>query len=93
LSQPRSSVSIAARPERRKPARHFERQWEVACTVAGITGLHVHDLRGTAVTMLAKAGCTTPEIAAITRFQNAKATGLANQLQTRTPDLQKGKAK
>jgi integrase len=28
--------------------------------------LHFHDLRGTAVTRLALAGCTVPEIAAIT---------------------------
>lgn len=101
-------------------ARHFKRQWEAACTAAGITELHFHDLRGTAVTMLAEAGCTTPEIAAITghslrtvseildrylartrhlaeaaitRFQNAKATGFANRLQTRPPAAQKGKAK
>lgn len=30
------------------------------------TGLTFHDLRGTAVTRLARAGCTTPEIASIT---------------------------
>jgi hypothetical protein len=28
-----------------------------------ITDLHFHDLRGTAITMLAEAGCTVPEIA------------------------------
>ena len=31
-----------------------------------ITDLHFHDLRGTAVTMLAEAGCSNAEIAAIT---------------------------
>jgi integrase len=33
---------------------------------AGIRGLTFHDLRGTAVTVLAEAGCTVPEIAAFT---------------------------
>lgn len=101
-------------------ARYFKRQWEAACTAAGIEGLHFHDLRGTSVTMLAEAGCTTPEIAAITghsmrtvteildrylartrhlaeaaitRFQNAKATAFANRLQTGPQEGQKGKPK
>ena len=39
---------------------------EAASKDAGITDLHFHDLRGTAVTLLAEAGCTTPQIAAIT---------------------------
>jgi integrase len=34
--------------------------------LAGITDLHFHDLRGTAITMLGEAGCTVPEIASIT---------------------------
>ena len=33
---------------------------------ADLGDLHFHDLRGTAVTRLALAGCTVPEIAAIT---------------------------
>jgi integrase len=33
---------------------------------AGITGVTFHDFRGTAVTRLARAGCTVPEIASIT---------------------------
>lgn len=101
-------------------ARYFKRQWEVACAAAGIEELHFHDTRGTAVTMLAEAGCTTPEIAAITghklksvtdildkylsrtrhlaeaaitRFQNAKATAFANRLQTSPQPGQKGKSK
>ncbi|HET7191391.1 MAG TPA: integrase, partial [Pseudolabrys sp.] len=40
--------------------------WADAMAEAAISGLHFHDLRGTAVTMLAEAGCTVPEIAAIT---------------------------
>jgi integrase len=37
-----------------------------ACKAAGIDGLTFHDLRGTAVTRLAIAGCTEAEIAAVT---------------------------
>lgn len=115
-----SPMILATKTGRPWKARHFKRQWEAACAAAGVTGLHFHDLRGTAVTMLAEAGCTTPEIAAITghslrtvsdildrylartrhladaaitRFQNAKATVFANRLQTRPPENQKGKTK
>jgi len=44
----------------------FRSSWRKACSSAGITGLTFHDLRGTAVTRLAVAGCTEAEIAAIT---------------------------
>lgn len=44
----------------------FRASWRKACIAAGITDLTFHDLRGTAVTRLARAGCTVPEIATIT---------------------------
>jgi integrase len=44
----------------------FGRGWREACRKAGVTGLTFHDLRGTAVTRVSLAGCTVPEIAAIT---------------------------
>lgn len=40
--------------------------WRKGCQKAGVTDLTLHDLRGTAVTRLAKAGCTVPEIATVT---------------------------
>jgi integrase len=47
--------------------------WATACKAAGIgaefgeeNDLHFHDLRGTAITRLALAGCTVPEIASVT---------------------------
>jgi integrase len=46
--------------------RYFAQQWDRAAKLAGITDLHFHDLRGTAITMLGEAGCTVPEIASIT---------------------------
>jgi integrase len=44
----------------------FRASWGKASKRAGIIGLTFHDLRGTAVTRLAIAGCTEPEIATIT---------------------------
>lgn len=44
----------------------FRNRWRHASKAAGIKDLHFHDLRGTAVTMLAEAGCSSAEIAAIT---------------------------
>jgi len=45
----------------------FRSSWSKACEKAGIPdGLTFHDLRGTAVTRLAEAGCEVPEIATIT---------------------------
>lgn len=44
----------------------FRASWRKASEKAGIDDLHFHDFRGTAVTRLALAGCTVPEIAALT---------------------------
>ncbi|WP_162853529.1 tyrosine-type recombinase/integrase [Novosphingobium sp. BW1] len=44
----------------------FRASWRKACIKAGVTGVTFHDLRGTAVTRLAVAGATVPEIATIT---------------------------
>ena len=44
----------------------FRASWGKACKQAGIVGVTFHDLRGTAVTRLALAGCTEAEIATIT---------------------------
>jgi integrase len=44
----------------------FRASWGKACKKTGIVGVTFHDLRGTAVTRLAIAGCTEAEIATIT---------------------------
>jgi integrase len=44
----------------------FRASWRKACIAAGVEGVTFHDLRGTAVTRLALAGATPPEIATIT---------------------------
>ena len=44
----------------------FRSSWAKACAKAGITALTFHDFRGSAVTRLALAGASVPEIATIT---------------------------
>lgn len=44
----------------------FKTSFGKAKTAAGLQRLHFHDLRGTAVTRMAIAGCTVPQIASIT---------------------------
>jgi integrase len=44
----------------------FRSSWRKACAAASVVSLTFNDLRGTAVTRLAIAGCTEPEIATIT---------------------------
>jgi hypothetical protein len=54
---------------------------------AGIDGLHFHDLRGTAITMLTEAGCTIPEIAAITGHSLKHVTHILETYLSRTRQL------
>lgn len=44
----------------------FRSSWRKASVASGIVGVTFNDLRGTAVTRLALAGCTVPQIATIT---------------------------
>lgn len=58
LTQPRAGTPW--------PDRQFSNKFSKAKSDAGLTDLHFHDLRGTAVTVLAEEGCTDMQIAAIT---------------------------
>jgi hypothetical protein len=49
--------------------------------------LHFNDLRGTAVTLLAEAGCTIPEIVSITGHTLASATQILEKYMARTKTL------
>lgn len=63
----RNAVTILATASGRSwTSDGFRTSWAKACEKAGIVGLTFHDLRGTAVTRLALAGCTVAEIATIT---------------------------
>jgi integrase len=68
--------------------RWFNECWNEAFRASKINeDLHFHDLRGTAVTMLAEAGCTVPEIAAITGHSLTHVTRILETYLSRTRTL------
>lgn len=69
--------------------RHFGSQWRQAMKAAGMESspLHFHDLRGTAITMLAEAGCSIPQIVSITQHSLATATQILDVYMSRTRHL------
>jgi len=79
-----AAVVLATRTGLPWKARYFKSQWEAASKAAGIADLHFHDLRGTAITMLAEAGCTTPQIAAITGHSLKTVTTILDKYLART---------
>lgn len=82
-----TAVVLATKTDRPWKPRYFKAQWEMATKQAGITDLHFHDLRGTAVTMLAEAGCTTPQIASITGHSLKTVTAILDRYLSRTRAL------
>ncbi|GJE78226.1 Tyrosine recombinase XerC [Methylorubrum suomiense] len=85
-SAPRRSPTILTMASGRPwLKRHFHTIWTETVKAAGIADdLHFHDLRGTAVTMLAEAGCTVPEIATITGHSQAHAQKILDRYLART---------
>lgn len=79
-----TAVVLTTKTNRPWTARYFKAQWEAASKKASIAELHFHDLRGTAVTMLAEAGCTTPQIAAITGHSLKTVTTILDKYLSRT---------
>lgn len=68
-------------------ARHFKSQWLAASQLAGLEDLHFHDLRGTAVTMLAEAGCSIAQIASITGHSLRSVDSILERYLARTRHL------
>jgi integrase len=65
----------------------FRTSWGKACAAAGIDGLTFHDLRGTAVTRLALAGCTEAEIATVTGHRLSDVRSILDHYLDRSPAL------
>ena len=65
-NQPRRATTILTTAAGKPWGKiNFQHHWRRATLAAGLDGLHFHDLRGTTCTMLADAGCTPSEIAAM----------------------------
>ena len=66
----------------------FKKAWSATMKASKLTGgLHFHDLRGTAVTMLAEAGAAVPEIASITGHSLESASRIVDVYLARTRAL------
>ena len=57
----------------------FRSSWSKACKKAGVTGLTFHDLRGSAITRLAIAGATVPEISTISGLSLGDVRGILDR--------------
>jgi integrase len=86
-AQRRAAVMLTTKTGLAFKKRYFADQWEETCKAAGIVGLHFHDIRGTTVTMLAEAGCTLPEIVAITGHSLRRAQDILDKYLARTSKL------
>jgi integrase len=86
---PRVSTQILTRRNKLPWTRDaFKKAWAKAYALSGITrDLHYHDLRGTAVTMLAEAGCSTAEIATLTGHSQRNAQQILDRYLARTRTL------
>lgn len=62
----------------------FKKAWAKATSADRFAGLHFHDLRGTAVTMLSEAGCSVQEVASITGHSLAGAQKIIDSYLSRT---------
>lgn len=65
----------------------FRKAWRAATAAAGVKGKTFHDLRGTAVTRLAEAGCSPAEIATITGHSMKDIGAMLDRYMKRTGKL------
>jgi integrase len=84
----RDATTILTSPSGRAwKADHFRHEWAEACKRAGITDLHFHDLRGTAVTLLSESGATPQEIASMTGWAYQSVETILERYSARTAAL------
>lgn len=82
-----NAVMLTTKTGRPWKARYFKSLWEEKSKAAGIERLHFHDLRGTAVTMLAEASCWVPQITAIAGHSLKSVTTILEGYLARTGTL------
>ncbi|MFL6826224.1 MAG: tyrosine-type recombinase/integrase [Bradyrhizobium sp.] len=83
----RAAVILTTKTGRAFQKRYFAERWDETCKTAGISDLHFHDLRGTTVTMLFRAGCNIGEIVAITGHSLRRAQEILDKYLARTSQL------
>lgn len=86
-AQPRDARTILTRNGKPWGSVNFDHHWRAAVVAAGRDGLHFHDLRGTACTMLAQAGATHSEIAAILGWRASTVARMLDVYQSMTASL------
>lgn len=89
---PRTATTILTqangKPWRTDPKpTYFQHHWRKATLAAGLDGLHFHDLRGTTCTLLAEAGATPSEIAAMLGWTVATVNQMLDTYQAMTRSL------
>lgn len=83
----RQAVILTTSTGRPWKGQNFQHRWKYYMNLAEIEGLHFHDLRGTAVTMLSEAGCTHQEVAAITGHSLRHVGQIIDRYLSRTREL------
>ena len=74
--------------QKRYVSRHFDdARAKASRVIPGVAELHFHDTRGTAITMLAEAGASVPEIAAITGHSYRSINSILEKYLPRTRHL------
>ena len=86
-AQPRQAATILTRNGKPWGAVNFDHRFREAVVAAGRGGLHFHDLRGTACTMLAQAGATPSEIAAMLGWTVSTVARMLDVYQAMTASL------
>lgn len=82
---PRTGVLILTTPTGKAyTKRYLSQHWEEDAKLAGVDKLHFHDLRGTAITMLAEAGCEIGEIVAVSGHRLKSAQTILERYLART---------
>ncbi|WP_312489791.1 tyrosine-type recombinase/integrase [Sphingomonas sp.] len=86
-AQPRTADTILTRNGKPWGSVNFDHLWRETVLKAGRNGLHFHDLRGTACTVLAQAGATPSEIAAMLGWTVSTVARMLDLYQSMTASL------
>lgn len=85
---PRRALTILTTPSGKPWGKvHFQHTWRKTTLAAGLDGLHFHDIRGTTCTMLAEAGATPSEIAAMLGWTVSTVNRMLDTYQAMTATL------